>query len=216
MNQTSRTFQTFDMIMDRLESYDPTGACQSQATNKDTFEKYAQGKITINRGDLNKALFVGKHYSYQYGVGQKFEGQAEGLRSGIVITQRGRTIQISARLNNAQGQQDIELLFQTKNNICTLSAGTIAQNSDKESIVSPKRLGEVLHCIYKHVRMAADPKWALAYILETEAREVAAQPLDTGRLPHFIVDKGTIIYKAPRTGADKVCDGQCGKCALRM
>lgn len=168
--------------------------------------------ITITRSDLNKAIFIGNHYSYKYGEGHSFKSDLV----DVFITQRGKSLSVDARINHTTGQQDINMRFSVRDNKLTLTNGTMNKNGIKQSLLDSKRLSDVLLCIYKHVRLASDRKWAIDFQMKTDAREAAAQQLDTGLLPKIIPNGSQLTYTAPAVGKDKICNGNCGKCRLNF
>lgn len=161
--------------------------------------------ITITRGDLNKALFVNSQYTFGEGSTYKSKSIDTTLR-----IQRNN-IRISVAIKTHQQSQNIKLNFvQSKPNILKLHTALI----NNEKIMSAKKLSEVLLCIYKHVRLSADPKWALDFTMKTEAREAAGQLLNTGMLPTFEIRNSSLIYVAPVISADKICKNSCKGCRL--
>lgn len=187
-----------------------------QTSIKKPTEPFSNNKLNeifITRGDLNKALFIGNHYTYQYGKGHSYTSDL--IDIGILNT--GKRLSVSAKINHITGSQNIEMDFlETSDRKLKLMSGSITHKGIKESLVDPKRLSNVLLCLYRHVRTASDPKWAVDFKMITEAREAAAQLLDTGMLPKIIYNDGQISYTAPAVGNDKICNGNCGKCRLKL
>jgi len=173
---------------------------------KPALEK-ANQPITITRGDLNKALFINNGYVF---------GKGHTYNSDIIETTlnlQGRCVQITANIKTQHGSQTIELGFtQPEDNQLQLSRAKIRKRDLVQNITTAKRLGEVLLCIYKHVRLSADKKWATDFTIKTEAREAAAQQLDTGMLPTIEINGATLKYNAPKMAPDKICKKSCKNC----
>jgi len=190
--------------LDALECKSPMW--EEASSSKKAFAKTKPQVIRISMGDLNGAIFRRNHYQYDLnnGGGHAYTGQAHDHKIDIKTQQHGQKRTIEAYLENAQGFQKINLSFKNENGQCTLTNGMLEKNGVVESLRNPKRLSEVLLCIYKHVRLSADPKWATRYLMEQEAREVAAQKMDLNTFPKIINNNGQLIFEKPNT------EGRCG------
>lgn len=197
--------------LDKLECRSPMWA--EMSSSKQAFTKTKSQKITIPMRDLNGAMFRRGHYTYDCnnGRGHHYKGSAHDHIIDIKTTQHGQKRVVHATLENAQGYQTIDLSFKNIDGQCTLIDGRLEKNGVIASPNDPQHLSDALLSIYKHVRLCADPKWATEYLMEKEAREVAAQIMTLESFPKIINNNGELQFTAPLRGAcGKICgQGAC-------
>jgi|GEM_PF-3217850 len=199
-----------DHAMDKLANTSPIWSPIKTSTSE--FKKTSKPqKIKISMADLNQLIFRRNHYHYDCNNGGGHSYQGNNHNHGVTInTKRKGTIRIiTATLENSQGIQKINMTFCSKNGQCTLTKGQIDKNGVIESLQDSKLLSEILLCIYKHVRITADPKWATRYLMEKEAREIAAQPMTLETFPTVINNGGQLVFKKP--SAEGRCGNICGQ-----
>lgn len=197
----------------------------SKTTAPDFKNNATAPNIMITRGDLNKALFIGKHYAVDLISNRQvfISDSVDVIVSApapMLHRPRNQPVRdhvIFCQLKDVSKNKRIDLVFTQQGQCLHYKRGN---SVDNHNIITPIKDGNDLCAalgeIYKAVRSEVDQKWSVNYHMQLEGREAAGQPLDTGLLPNITYTGSQIIYSAPAIGVDKVCVKNCAKCPLKL
>lgn len=176
-----------------MASLDTTGMT---GFGRQGFEKagFKNDDIYITRHNLHQALYLGDHYEKtRYGF--VFMSNSVDVEITIdtpkLMAPRVNSIKpqiVRCTLRDERSKSLIELDFEELPDGHSLKfhRGIEIDETGKKpetEITTAQDLQQTLINIYRAVRSEADPQWGADHQLRLEAREVAAQQLDTGMLP---------------------------------
>jgi hypothetical protein len=177
--------------------------------------KTAQTKpavISTTKETLKNIIYWGNHYHSTSNGMECFITKG----TKVCMDDRYDSLSIEVELTNPLGEQIILLHFSKNPNDQSLQFhhGYLSQGNTVEEISSPSRLMDIGLCLYRNVREATDPKWGVDLEICSEARQTAAQLLDTGMLPKLLIDNGVLEFSAPQADIRPVCTKKCKGCRL--
>ena len=183
--------------------------------------------ITLDRATLNRALFIGSHYKTD--TDGRFYFTSDSMSVSLNHPDMS-SLTVECVTESRGFIERIALTFQkgqNNPNHLTFISGETEHHGMTEPVNGAERVADLLTCLYRQVRQAADPKWrnALAEsvgdslsggacISMMSATDLAYR---TGRLPTIKANQsGQISYTPPRVGNDKICTKDCGQCRIKF